>query len=241
MDDPPNEAHHRHMAYDPANHHLFVANRAMNRVNIFSTVDQTAATPAFVDVPGASSTDLSVDGGTVWIGTVTEQIVAIDPISLRVKARYAITPYVPVPGESYARPDEVVALANGNCLLRLRASSGSDAVLTMWNSAKNTLMSNQAAEQYGQGIMARTGDHAKVLLATNNSTGDLVVLDSSGSVLVGPVSLGAGATPLAGANGDESIRSSVYCERRIANSSARRLAESYRCGVVPRSRSHVFA
>ena len=204
MDDPPNEAHHRHMAYDPSNHHLFVANRAMNRVNIFSTVDQTAATPAFVDVPGASSADLSVDGGTIWIGTVTEQIVAIDPISLRVKARYAITPYVPVPGESYARPDEVVALANGNCLLRLRASSGSDAVLTMWNSAKNILMSNQAAEQHGQGIMARTGDHAKVLLAANNSTGDLVVLDSSGSVLVGPVSFGAGTTPLAGANRDGS-------------------------------------
>jgi hypothetical protein len=36
-DNPPGEAHHRHIAYDPANHHLFIANRAMNRVEIFDT------------------------------------------------------------------------------------------------------------------------------------------------------------------------------------------------------------
>jgi hypothetical protein len=202
MDDPPNEAHHRHIAYDFANHHLFVANRAMNRVDVFSTLDQSAAIPSSVDVPGASSADQSADGGTVWIGTMTGQIVAIDTISLHVKGRYATTPYVPAPGENYTRSEEVVVLTNDNRLQRLRASSGSNAVLAKWNSAAPTIVSDPAAEQYGLGVLARTGNHAKALLATNNSNSDLVVFDSNGNILVGPVSLGKEATPLAAANED---------------------------------------
>jgi hypothetical protein len=33
MDDPVGEPHHRHIAYDPAHQLVFVANRAMNRVD----------------------------------------------------------------------------------------------------------------------------------------------------------------------------------------------------------------
>ena len=35
FDDPPAEPHHRRIAYDPTNKHVFVANRAMNRVEVF--------------------------------------------------------------------------------------------------------------------------------------------------------------------------------------------------------------
>ena len=62
MDDPPGEPHHRHMAYDSANRHLFVANRARNRVEILSTQDGSRI--GSVDVAGASSVDLSADGKT---------------------------------------------------------------------------------------------------------------------------------------------------------------------------------
>ena len=40
-DDPFGEPHHRHLAYDSANKHLFIANRAMNRVDVFSTAGQS--------------------------------------------------------------------------------------------------------------------------------------------------------------------------------------------------------
>jgi hypothetical protein len=70
MDDPPGEPHHLHMAYDAANKHLFVANRAMNCVEVFSSVDGSRV--ARISIPGASSADLSADGKTVWIGTTTE-------------------------------------------------------------------------------------------------------------------------------------------------------------------------
>ncbi len=89
MDDPSGEPRHRHIAYDPARQHVFVANRAMNRVEIFSSTAFTRV--AQITIPGASSADLSPDGTSVWIGTVTEQVVAIDASSLQIKARYGIT------------------------------------------------------------------------------------------------------------------------------------------------------
>ena len=84
-DDPFGEPHHRHIAYDPANKHLFVANRAMNRVEVFSTASQSSV--AQISIPGASSADISADGSTVWVGTALEEIVAIDTSSLRIRNR----------------------------------------------------------------------------------------------------------------------------------------------------------
>ena len=214
QDDPPGEAQHRHITYDPANKHVFVANRAMNRVEVFSSTDP--ALVAEITVPGASSADLSADGTTVWVGTVTEQIVAIDTASLQVKARYAVPSLSPVPNESYDRPEEVVALGGGNCLVRLRESSSPTPALALWNSAANTINATPFSAQYGSGVMARSGDHTKVLIATNNANNDLVVFDSNGNVLVGPVGLGNGATPLVAANADGSRFAAVFASNNAA-------------------------
>ncbi len=208
MDDPPGEARHRRIAYDPANKHVFVANRAMNRIDVFSATDQTRVVR--ISVPGASSADLSPDGATLWVGTVTQQVVAIDTASLQVKSRYAIQPVSPVPNESYDRPEELLALSNGNCLVRLRESSGPDALLALWNPATNSLTTSTAAEQYGFGALARTGDHAKVIIATNDANSDLAIFDSNGSVLVGPLGLGKGSTPFVAANTDGSRFAVVF-------------------------------
>src|SRR4029077_9794636 len=70
LDDPFGEPHRRHIAYDPANKRIFIANRAMNRVDVFSTA--TSSRVAQVSVPGATSADLSTDGSTVWVGTALE-------------------------------------------------------------------------------------------------------------------------------------------------------------------------
>src|SRR5207248_8767734 len=70
-DDPFGEPHHRHIVYDSANKHLFVANRAMNCVEGFSTASQSSI--AQISVPGPSSVELSADGSTVWVGPALEQ------------------------------------------------------------------------------------------------------------------------------------------------------------------------
>jgi hypothetical protein len=102
LDDPPGEPHHRHLAYDPATKRVFLANRAINRVEVFSATDQTRI--AQIDVPGATSVDLSPDGATLWVGSVTQEVVAIDTASLQVRSRYPIHPISLLPNTSFDRP-----------------------------------------------------------------------------------------------------------------------------------------
>jgi hypothetical protein len=64
------------MEYDAANRYGLIANRACNRVEILSTQDGSRVDS--VDVAGASSADSSSDGRVIWVGTLTEQIAAID-------------------------------------------------------------------------------------------------------------------------------------------------------------------
>jgi hypothetical protein len=207
MDDPSGEPHHRHIAYDPAHQLVFVANRAMNRVEVFSSATGTRV--AQVSVPGASSADLSADGTTVWIGTVTEQVAAIDTTSLQVKAHYEIAGQQLLPNTLFDRPEELLALANGNLMMRLRQSQTGEALLATWAPAPNTLTNLTSTEpqlyQNGLGAMARTGDHTKLLVAAGDSSGGLAVYNSSGSVVAGPHSVGSGTIPLVSANSDGSM------------------------------------
>ena len=205
-DDPFGEPHHRHIVYDPANKHLFVANRAMNRVDVFSTASQSSI--AQISVPGASSADLSADGSTVWVGTALEQIVAIDTSSLRIRNRYSLAGLTPVPGTLFSRPVEVLSLSSGKALVRLRQPVSSQALLALWDPATNSLTNLTSAApalfQQGVGVLARSGDHSRVLAAANDSSGELAIFDSSGTVVAGPLTLGAGLISIAAANSDSS-------------------------------------
>jgi len=206
MDDPAGEPHHRHITYDPTHQLVFEANRAMNRVEIFSST--TALRVAQVAIPGASSVDLSPDGSTVWVATVTEQVAAIDTTSLQVKARYEIAGLQPLPNTLFDRPEELLALSSGNLMMRLRQSQTGVALLALWNPSSNTLTNLTSTEpqlfQNGLGAVARTGDHAKLLVAASDASGEVAIYDANGSVLAGPRGLGAGTIPLIAANPDGS-------------------------------------
>jgi len=205
-DDPFGEPHHRHIAYDPVNKHVFIANRAMNRVEIFSTATESPV--AQISVPGASSADLSADGATIWIGTALEQIVAIDTTSLRIRSRYQLSGLAPIPGAIFSRPFEVLSLSNGKCLVRLRQPGSSEALLALWDPASNLLTdltsTAPALFQHGVGVLARSGDHSKVIAAANDSSGEIALYDSGGNVVAGPLTLGTGLVPLVAANSDAS-------------------------------------
>jgi hypothetical protein len=206
------EPHHRHIAYDFANKLIFVANRAMNRVEVFSTIGQTRVAQVFV--PGASSADLSADGATVWIGTALEQIVAIDTSLLTVRNRYALAGLTPLPGTIFSRPVEVLAVSNGKSMVRMRQPVSSEALLALWDPASNSLTdltsTAPALFQQGVGVLARSGDHSKVLAAANDSSGELALFDSGGHVVVGPLTLGAGLIPAIAANIDGSRFAAVF-------------------------------
>jgi hypothetical protein len=211
-DDPFGEPHHRHIAYDPANKHVFIANRAMNRVEVFSASSQTLV--AQVSIPGASSADLSADGSTVWIGTALERIVAIDTSSLRIRNRNLLAGLTPVPGTIFNRPVEVLSLSNGKCMVRLRQPVSLEALLALWDPSSNSLtdLTSTAPKlfQQGVGVLARSGDHSKVLAAANDSSGELALLDSGGNVVAGPVTFGPGLVSLVAANSDGSRFAMVF-------------------------------
>jgi IPT/TIG domain len=203
-DDPPGEARHRHIAYDAGSKQLFVANRAMNRVEVFSTLDQTLA--AQINVPAASSADISADTKTLWVGTTTEQAVAIDTATLKVRSRYSIQPLSPLPSSVFDRPEELLTMSSGKIMVRLRQSAAAQSLLAIWDPAANVLTNLTSAAptlfQNGLGAMARTGDHTKIIIAANDASGDLAIFDANGSVVAGPRTLGAGTLPFAAANID---------------------------------------
>lgn len=206
MDDSSNEPHHRHIAYDPTNKHIFVANRGMNRVEVFSSADQSRV--AQIAVPGASSADLSADGASVWIGTVTEEAVAIDVSSLAVKSRTAISPLSPIPNSVFDRPEEIVPMSSGKILMRLRRSDSPEALLALWDPAANIVTNLTSAApalfQNGLGPVARTGDHSRLFVAANDSSGAIAIFDANGNLVSGPITLGSGSVSFVAANSDGS-------------------------------------
>src|SRR5579863_4852347 len=206
LDDPPGEPHHRHIVYDSVNHHLFVAYRARNRVEIFSTQD--ASRVGSVDVAGASSADLSADGATVWVGTTTEQIVSINTSSLERNGTYQLVGIVPVPNTLFDRPEEVVALFSGKLLVRLRQANGAESLLALWDPIRNSLtdLTSLAPQvfQNGVGVLARSGDHSRVLVASNDGSGTAIVVDGNATVITAAKSLGTGSLQDAAGNIDGS-------------------------------------
>lgn len=206
LDRPVGEPHHRQVVYDPAGKRFFVANRAMNRVEVYSSTD--ASLQSTIDAPGATSVDLSADGTTVWVGTALEQILAINATSLQVAARYPVAGLTPIPNVLFNRPNEVLALSTGRLLVRLRQPSVSEALLSLWdpstNSFTNLTPKAPALFQHGVGVMARSGDRTRVLAGANDSSGEAAIFDSSGNLLTGPVALGTGEISFAAANSDGS-------------------------------------
>ena len=192
LDNPSSEPHCRHIVYDPAGQRFFVANQAMNRVEVYSALNPTLQTT--IDAPAASSVDLSADGATLWVGTATEQILAINTASLQVTSRYPVSALTPIPNISFIRPTEVVALAGGKLFVRLRQPMASESLLALWDPVAGSFTDLTSAApgvfQAGLGVMARTGDRSRILLAANDSSGQVAVLDNNGKLLVGPQAAG---------------------------------------------------
>lgn len=202
LDDPPGEPRRRRIAYDAARKHLFVANPGMNRVEVFSSTD--ASRVAQVAVPVATSVDITADGNAVWVGTADEQIVTVDPAQLVVTARYPVSGLTPIPNTIFNRPVEVVAMAGGKGIVRLRRPDAPISLLALWDPATNSFTDltgkAPAVFQNGAGVIARSGDHAKLLAAANDASGNVALFDAAGNLLAGPVVVGSGAISLAAAN-----------------------------------------
>jgi hypothetical protein len=202
LDSPPGEARRRHMVFDAVNQRVYVANSGMNRVDVLAAGNPAPETT--IDVPGASSVDLSADGATLWIATTPQQILAVDTSTLHVKGGYPVAGLTPIPNIVFDRPTEALALSSGKLLVRLRQSAASQALLALWDPSSNTFTDltslAPAVFQNGVGVIARAGNHNSVLATANDSTGALAVFDSNGNLLAGPHAPLAGTISVAAAN-----------------------------------------
>ena len=203
-DDPAGEPRQRHIVYDAASQRLYAANRAMNRAEVWNSANRSLI--AAIDVPGASSVDLSPDSKTLWVGTATELILAIDTTALQVKAHYPVPGLSPIPGAVFNRPTEVLSLSSGKLAVRLRQSAASQSLLAIWEPSSNAFTNltslAPAVFQNGAGVLVRSADRSRILAAANDSTGELALFDALGNLLAGPQAPVSGAIPLAAAAGD---------------------------------------
>jgi hypothetical protein len=203
-DVPPGEPHRRHLAYDSLHKRVFVANPAMNRVEVFSSSDQSLA--AQIALPAATSADITADGATVYVGSAVEQIAALDAATLTVAARYPVAGIEALPNTIFNLPVEVLALAGGKAMARLRRPNAPMSLLAFWDPATNSFtdLTARAPAVFGNGagVLARSGDHTKVLAAANDTSGFVVLFNALGNVVALPQSLGSGTIPFAAANKD---------------------------------------
>jgi len=206
LDNPLSEPHHRHIVFDAPRHQLFAANRAMNRIEVLDP--GTFAQKAQISVAGATSVDLSADAATLWAGTVTNQAIAIDPQTLQVRGRFTVPPLMPLPNTTFDRPEELLAMSNGNLMVRLRQAAQAESLLGLWNPVTASVTNLTSVEpqlfQIGLRAMARTGDHSKLIVAASDSSGEVAVFDANGNAVSGPRGIGAGSIPVVAANNDGS-------------------------------------
>jgi hypothetical protein len=193
-DTPSGEPRRRQIVFDAAGKRLFVANPAMNRVEVYA--DANPGLQAEIDAPGASSVDLSADGAPLWVGMDTEEVVAVWTASLQVIARYPMAGLSPIPGIVFGRPTEALPLAGGKLALRLRQSAASESLLALWDPASNTATDltprAPAVFQNGVGVMVRSGDRTRLLAAANDASGEAVVFDGNGNAVGSPRVVGSG-------------------------------------------------
>jgi hypothetical protein len=80
----------------------------------------------------------------------------------------------------------------------LRQSNAAESLLALFDPSSNSLadLTSLAVQafQNGVGVMARSADHAHVLVASNDNSGTAMVLERNGAVSIAVKSIGSGAS-----------------------------------------------
>lgn len=168
-----NEPAHRRIVYDAVRKRIFVANRLMNRVDVFSSNQELLAR---ISVPEPASVDFSADGAKLWVGSSVEEIASINAEDLQ--ATRITVNGIAAPRARFNLPQEIVPLSNGTMLVNLRQAGTTGSRLARWVPATNSFTDITPPDLGGPGPMARSGDHTKALVASNNSTGGLFLYNA---------------------------------------------------------------
>ena len=179
--------------YDRVHKYLFVTVTNLNRVDVFSTLDDHFV--AGIPVPKPMGIDVSADCTRVVVGTNTQEFFFIDT------GRLQVINQVPVPSQFY--PDEaprVVALpSNGNVLLATVPMTGSGiSRLLEWQSSTGQIaeLNDNGQQVGGPAYFASSADRNKILIS-----GILYDANSDSLSVVSP--MGSFANEAANPNGTQ--------------------------------------
>jgi WD40 repeat protein len=169
--------------YDQVHKCVYVTNPIAGTVDVISSV--TYQILRRIPVPSPAGIDISPDDSTVFIGTGTEVLYALDTATMAITARSIAPQGGTVPLAYYqAAP---VATPDGSVLI----SAGGSVV--KWNPATNqttTVLTNAPVDfQYGpaQGPAAHSAGHTKVIQSNNLSTSTVYVYDETSNRFSAPL------------------------------------------------------
>lgn len=163
----------RYLVYDAARKQIFVANRFLNRVEVFSTDTEKLVTS--IPVPGPSFLDLSADGQRVYVGSLSAYVYAIDTTKLQVIERIPFTP------ADYAGtlPKLLVSTSTGKFLMVASDEFTSGGPLEEYDPVTQTYRTRTDLPPMHQvGMMRASPDHTKIVLGGDDSGGQLVLYDA---------------------------------------------------------------
>jgi hypothetical protein len=152
--------------YDDAHHQIFASNPAWNRVDVLSS--QTHQVIKRIAIPSPQGIDISQDGSTVWVGTLSQQVYAINTNNLSM-TRYLLPQYQSATWTDYA----LVALSDGTLLLTLGPGAFTgNGYYALWNPSTNALSTPSLNLNVGLGAgpVSRSGDGTKLYTVYEDSS-----------------------------------------------------------------------
>lgn len=179
------------VVYDPVHKLVFAAVQATNTVQVFSA--PTAQTVATIPIPAPWQLDITPDGSSVLVGTFTNYMYWIDPVTLRVTGKAYVDSGLDAGNLGiFANSVRPVTLANGKVLVSISGDPMSAPL--EWDPVANT-WSNPSPPGFtsGYNLVRRSADHSKALVANL----DTLTLFDSATDSYGPIqNISAGAAAL---------------------------------------------
>jgi DNA-binding beta-propeller fold protein YncE len=182
--------------YDEAHKCVYETNPIAGTVDVIST--QTHQILRRIAVPSPAGIDISPDDSTVFIGTETQAIYAVNTANLAITGRYLVPMNQQSAPVVFAQPPQApVAAPDGTVLLSL-----SDQIVK-WDPATNqfaTVLSN-APVGFGYGPAgsptARSAGHSKVIISNDLSTSTVYVYDTTMNTFSAPLTFNGYASAVA--------------------------------------------
>ena len=160
------------LVYDPIRGRVFATVLELNKVEVFGAEGTHLAS---IPVPQPFGIDITADGSKIIVGTQTDFIHVIDPISLQVIER---VPFPPINGADH--PEGVVTLSNGTVLLRARQGRTTFTLPVQWDPATNTFTRHLPFGQLQSPVgMARSADHSTAIFEGGDNGGRVFLFDSA--------------------------------------------------------------